>query len=122
MRTVADLRAMCGQLPCTIETFPFYPHVLVFKVGSAEKGKMYALTDIQEDPIQVSLKVKPEYGEQLRAKYPSITPAYHMNKRHWITVVLDGSVPDELSHELIKESYALVVKGMTKAQRVEWNL
>ena len=113
VRTLDDLRAVCAGLPHSQETFPFDLTTLVFKVG----GKMYALTSIDADPPSVSLKVKPEDGEVLRARYPSITPGYHLNKRHWITVNLDGSVPDDLVRELLKGSYALVVKGLTRAQR-----
>ena len=118
MQTVSDLRAACASLPGTQETFPFDATTLVFKVG----GKMYALTDVQGDPVTVSLKVTPERGEELRAAFPAITPGYHLNKRHWITVTLDGRVPDRLLHELIVDSHTLVVRGMTRALRAELGL
>lgn len=118
MNTIADLRAACAALPGSQETFPFDMTTLVFKVG----GKMYALTDIQATELSVSLKVKPERGEELRAQHDGITPGYHLNKRHWVTVSLDGGVPDELAQELLKGSHALVVAGLTRAQRAELGL
>ena len=99
------------------ETFPFDATTLVFKVGPAEAGKMYALTDVQADPVTVSVKVRPDRGEELRAAFDAITPGYHLNKRHWVTVPLDGRVPPALIRELITGSHALVVAGMTRAQR-----
>ena len=118
MPTLDELRETCAALPHSRETFPFDMTTLVFKVG----GKMYALTSIDAQQPSVSLKVKPEYGEELRLEYPAITPGYHLNKRHWVTVNMDGSVPDELVHELVRGSHALVVKGLTRAQREELGL
>lgn len=114
MDCVADIRELCAELPLSQETFPFGMSALVFKVS----GKMYALLDIQAEPLQMSLKVLPERAEALRLEYPAITAGYHLNKRHWITVVLEG-VPSELAHELLTASYALVVQGLTRAQRAE---
>ncbi|MFT2719986.1 MmcQ/YjbR family DNA-binding protein [Deinococcus sp. A31D244] len=121
MQSITELRAACSALPHSHETFPFDMTTLVFKVGGAG-AKMYALTDVQGDPVTVSLKVTPERGEELRAAFPAVTPGYHLNKRHWITVTLDGRVPDELLHELIVGSHALVVRGMTRVQRAELGL
>lgn len=118
MRTLNELRDICASLPHSQETFPFDLTTLVFKVG----GKMYALTSIDADQPSVSLKVNPEYGEELRAQYDAIVPGYHLNKRHWVTVQMDGSVPDELVRELVTGSYALVVKGLPRAQRAELGL
>ncbi len=118
MQTVSDLRAACASLPGTQETFPFDATTLVFKVG----GKMYALTDVTARDLTVSLKVRPEHGEALRAEYPGITPGYHLNKRHWVTVPLDGGVPADLVAELLRGSHALVVAGLTRVQRAEMEL
>lgn len=115
MQSIADLRAACAALPHSQETFPFDMTTLVFKVG----GKMYALTDITAESPSLSLKVKPQRGDELRAEYRSMTPGYHLNKRHWITVKLDGSVPDALLAELLRDSHALVVKGLTRSVRAE---
>ncbi len=114
MDSVAAIREVCAALAHSQETFPFGAAPLVFKVG----GKMYALTDIQAEPLTLSLKVPPERGEQLRAEFPAITPGYHLNKRHWVTLHL-GGVPDKLARTLLRESYALVVGGLTRAQRAE---
>ena len=112
LNSVAAVRAECAALPHSRETFPFGAATLVFKVG----GKMYALTDIHAESLSLSLKVSPERGEALRAEYAAITPGDHLNKRHWITLRLDG-VPDELARELLAESYVLVLAGLTRAQR-----
>lgn len=118
MHSIADVRAACAALPGSAETFPFDATTLVFKVG----GKMYALTGITGDPVTLSLKVRPEHGEELRAEHPAITPGYHLNKRHWITVTLDGTVPDDLLRDLLTGSHALVVASLTRAGRAELGL
>lgn len=118
MQSIAELRAACAALSHSQETFPFDATTLVFKVA----GKMYALTDIASDDLSVSLKVRPERGDELRAEYAQITPGYHLNKRHWVTVKLDGSLPDALVQELLQGSYALVVAGLTRAVRAELGL
>ena len=119
MRSVSDLRAACAALPHSHETFPFGMDTLVWKVGGPETAKMYALTGINDDPLTLSLKVRPEHGDQLRAAHPAIVPGYHLNKRHWVTVTLDGSVPDDLVQELLAGSHALVWASLTRAQRAE---
>lgn len=100
------LAELCLSLPQAIETFPFGDEVSVFKTSG--NGKIFALSSLGHRPLSVSLKVDPEEGEALRAEYPQITPGYHLNKRHWITIVLDDQVPDDLVHELIRASHALV--------------
>ncbi|GGK24056.1 MmcQ-like protein [Deinococcus malanensis] len=118
MQSIAELRSACAALPQTQETFPFDASTLVFKVA----GKMYALTDIHGDPLTLSLKVRPDRGQELRVTYPSIQPGYHLNKRHWVTLTLDGSVPDMVVTELLAGSYALVVRGLTRAARTDLGL
>ncbi|OLV18322.1 MmcQ/YjbR family DNA-binding protein [Deinococcus marmoris] len=118
MQTVAQLRETCGRLPRSAETFPFGPTTLVWKVG----GKVYALSDITGDPLKLSLKVRPEHGDDLRAAHAAIAPGYHLNKRHWVTLTLDGSLPDTLVGELLAGSHALVVAGLTRAARAELGL
>jgi len=86
---------------------------LVFKVG----GKMFALVDIGAGPGSVSLKCDPGYAVALREQHPAVTAGYHLNKRHWNTVQLDESVPDEALAEWIQDSYDLAVAGLTRAQR-----
>jgi len=110
---MAGLRAYCAAKPGVRETFPFGPDTLVFKVG----GKMFALTSLNTPPLWVSLKCDPELAELLRAKYDAVEPGYHLNKRHWNSVCLDGSVPEEVVAELIDHSYELVIKGLRKADQ-----
>jgi len=87
--------------------------VSVFKVG----GKMFAACHLGDRPLQVSLKCDPELAVRLRADYPSITAGYHLNKRHWNTITLDGSLDDQMVTELLEDSYHLVVAALPKARR-----
>ena len=112
--TADALRRWCLARPGATEEFPFGDQPSVFKVG----GKMFALSALESRPLRVSLKCEPELGEGLRATYPAIQPGYHLNKRHWVTITLDGSVPDETLLELLEDSYDLVVAGLpAKAAR-----
>lgn len=93
------------------ETLPFGPDVVVFKVRS----KAFLLIPLDSHPVQFNAKCDPERALELRETYASIVPGYHMNKTHWNTVVLDGSVPVALVRELIDHSYELVTaKGKRK--------
>lgn len=107
--------AECGAKPGSTEDYPFGDGVAVFKVA----GRMFALVSLGPPPGSVSLKCDPDLADDLRARYPAITPGYHLNKQHWNTVALDGSVPNEDLLELIDHSYELVVERLTKAQRNE---
>lgn len=93
--------------------YPFGPEAAVFKV----MNKMFALVAWQEEPLTISLKCDPEDALQFRAMFAAVIPGYHLNKRHWNTVTLDGSVPDEILGDMIDASYTLVVKGLRKADR-----
>lgn len=95
------------------ETTPFGPEVLVYKVS----GKMFAVTEPDEFPARINLKCDPERALALRYEYDAIIPGYHMNKRHWNTLVLDGSLPAKLVRELIDHSYDLVVASLPKSRR-----
>ena len=97
--TPAQLRRLCLKLSGAEETFPFGPETSVFKVG----GKMFALAQLKREPLKVSVKCEPELSVQLRNTYAEITPGYHANKRHWITVDLTGSLEDGLVRELVAE-------------------
>jgi predicted DNA-binding protein (MmcQ/YjbR family) len=96
-----------------VEDYPFGDEVAVFKVA----GRMFALVPLGPPPGSVSLKCDPDLAADLRVRYAAITPGYHLNKRHWNTVVLDGSVPDEELLDLIDHSYELVVAQLSRAQR-----
>ncbi len=97
----------------TTEERPFGPQALVYKV----MGKMFALVAWQEEPLDISLKCDPDEALFLRDMYTAVRPGYHMNKKHWNTVTLDGSIPQKELLRMIDDSYTLVVKGLTKAQR-----
>lgn len=99
--------------PGAEETTPFGPDALVYKVG----GKMFALTSPDDFPASINLKCDPERSIELRDTWKAITPGYHMNKKHWNTLLLDGSVPTRLIRELIDHSYDLVVKSLPKNRR-----
>ena len=124
MQTLADLRALCDTFPNSLETFPFDDETLVFKVGYFTKSKMYALTDITQAPLRLSVKVEPGRGHELRQGYPrTVTEGNHLNKKHWVTLTLDGTLPDDLVRDLIGQSYLRVgKKGFTKAERGELGL
>ena len=112
--TGAELRAHCLDMPAAIEDFPFSPELSVFKV----MGKVFALTDLAGHPLQVSVKCEPEIAIALRAAHPAIVPGYHLNKRHWNTVTIDGSLPDDLVRDLVQDSFDLVVDLLPRYQRI----
>jgi predicted DNA-binding protein (MmcQ/YjbR family) len=111
--TAAALKRYCLSLTGAVETHPFGPRNDVYKVA----GKIFAITG--DDPLRVSLKCEPELAEQLRASYEGIRPGYHLNKRHWNTVALDGTIEDELLRDMIEDSYDLVVSSLSKAKQRE---
>jgi predicted DNA-binding protein (MmcQ/YjbR family) len=112
------LRDYCLSLKGAAETFPFGPKVSVFKVS----GKMFALSILDQVPLRISLKCEPELAEQLRATHPAVLPGYHLNKRHWNTVIIDGSLTEQMINEMIEDSYDLVVSKLPRAQQqaLDW--
>ena len=113
------LRSCCLAFAGAGEEFPFGPNTSVFKVES----KLFALSALTSRPLKISLKCEPALAEGLRESYRAITEGYHLNKRHWNTVVLDGSLPDKLVRDMIEDSYDLVVAGLSRAaqDRLGWN-
>ena len=111
---IENFRTICLNKPGTTEDFPFDDKTLVFKV----MGKMYALCRLETDPMQVNLKCDPERAELLREEYGSILPGYHMNKKHWNTLVLDGDIPTRLFLELLDHSYDLVFQKLPKKTKL----
>jgi predicted DNA-binding protein (MmcQ/YjbR family) len=111
--TPEELRRHCLCFPGAEETFPFAPGVSVFKV----EGKMFALSRLGADSLSVSLKCEPTLAEQLREAHAAVTPGYHLNKRHWNTVLVDGSLPDQMVRDLVEDSYDLVVSRLPRARR-----
>ena len=97
----------CLSLPQVIETFPFGKETSVFKTSG--NGKIFALTALADEPLTISLKCDPEESRALREEFPQqITPGYHLNKKHWITIVPGGKVNEELVEQLLRDSHALV--------------
>jgi predicted DNA-binding protein (MmcQ/YjbR family) len=103
----------CGTKPGAAEDYPFGDETAVFKVA----GKIFALVTLGPPPGDISLKCDPDVAAGLRGRHPAITAGYHLSKRHWNTIQLDGSVPDEELLDLIGHSYELVVAGLTRAER-----
>ena len=113
---IEEIREFCITKKGAEETFPFDNDTLVFKVG----GKMFALASLITGKT-INLKCAPERSIELREKFESIIPGYHMNKKHWNTVDFTSNLNPKLVFELIDHSYSLVVKGLTKKQREELN-
>jgi predicted DNA-binding protein (MmcQ/YjbR family) len=109
----AELRNHCLSFPGAEETYPFGPETSVFKVA----GKMFALSQLGADSLRVSLKCEPELAEALRRSHAAVLPGYHLNKRHWNTVIIDGSLSDEAIRDMIEDSYVLVVTKLPPAGR-----
>ena len=108
-----DLRNLCLSMPGAGEEFSFGPGLSVFKV----EGRMFALSRLDAEPLQVSVKCEPALAEQLRLTYPAIRPGYHLNKRHWNTVTIDGSLEARLVRDMVEDSWDLVVDKLPRARR-----
>ena len=108
----AELRDYCLSFRGAEETFPFGPETSVFKVA----GKMFALSQLGADSLRVSLKCELELAQALRQAHPAVIPGYHLNKRHWNTVIIDGSLPDDSIRDMIEDSYDLVVSNLPRAR------
>ena len=111
--TREEARAACADRRGAVETYPFGPDTAVYKVG----GKMFALIPHSAEPPRLSLKCGPDWAEVLRNAYAAVVPGYHLNKKHWNTITLDGAVPDEEVEELIEHSYSLVVESLPQRVR-----
>jgi predicted DNA-binding protein (MmcQ/YjbR family) len=116
-----DYDDLCGYLeakPGAWRDMPFGPDALVFKV----LDRMFALVAWQEDPLTIALKADPVDAVILRKQYDAVKPGYHMNKKHWNTVTLDGSIPDDEVRLMIDESYTLVARGMKRSDQAKLRL
>ncbi len=109
---IEEFRAYCLSKKAVSESFPFDDTTLVMKV----LDKMFALANLDGD-LSINLKCNPEKALELREQYPAVQAGYHMNKKHWNTIIIDGSLPDSLIKEWIDDSYNLVVSKMSKKQR-----
>ena len=108
-----ELRDYCMSKKAVEETLPFGPETLVFKV----MGKAFLLTGFDSNPVQFNVKCDPEKAIELRDRYNCVLPGYHMNKKHWNTILADDSVSNKQLKEWITDSYNLVVAGMPKIQQ-----
>lgn len=111
--TLKDLQSLLLDQVAATEDTPFGPEVLVYRVC----GKMFALLAWQDDPMRLNLKCDPLEAAFLREQYPAVLPGYHMNKKHWNTLVLDGSLDKAFVQAQVNNSYDLVVKGLKKGER-----
>lgn len=111
---IEELRDYCISKKGTTEEFPFDETTLVFKV----MGKMFVLTDLESE-FAITLKCNPDKAIELREEFSCITPAFHMNKSHWNTIRIDGSLSENFLENLVDESYNLVVEKLTRKQKDE---
>jgi predicted DNA-binding protein (MmcQ/YjbR family) len=107
------IRKYCLEKKNTTESFPFGETTLVFKVG----GKMFLLMGLDDRPLQFNVKCDPDLAEELREVYGSVIPAFHMNKKHWNTIIVNGQLSANQIREMIDASYALVVKSLPLKER-----
>jgi predicted DNA-binding protein (MmcQ/YjbR family) len=112
---LATIRDYALAKPGTFEDTPFGPDTLVFKV----MGRMFALASLDTTPTTINLKAEPEHAVELRERYEAVQPGYHQNKKHWNTVTLDGSIPDDELYAMVDHSYERVVLGLKKSEREE---
>ena len=114
---IEEFYAYCLQKKGVSEHFPFDEQTLVFKIGT----KIFALTDVTSFR-SINLKCNPEKAIELREEYAAVQPGYHMNKKHWNTIVLFSDLDDQLLKELIDHSYNLVLNSLPKKTRDEITL
>lgn len=110
---ISILYEYCRSKQAVSEGFPFGEDVLVLKVA----GKMFALVNLEEFPLRLNLKCDPERAIELREEHDVILPGYHMNKKHWNTVILDGTLSDKFVFSLIDHSHACVVATLPEKER-----
>ncbi len=110
---IESLRNYCLLKDSVTEEFPFGNDTLVFKVN----GKIFLLASLDNSPLQFNVKCDPDKAIELREQYDAIIPGYHMNKKHWNTVITDGSLSAKLLKEMIDDSYNLVAQSLSKKRR-----
>ena len=108
-----DLSELAALLPGSVEEQPFGPQVDVFKVG----GRIFAILSPDEQPERISLKCEPALALELRDRYDAVQPGYHLNKQHWNTVMLDGTIDGDEIRAMVRHSYERVVASLTRSQR-----
>jgi predicted DNA-binding protein (MmcQ/YjbR family) len=110
---IESLREYCLKKKASKESFPFGDSTIVFKV----KEKIFLLAGLGESPLQFNVKCDPEKIDALREEYDAVRPGYHMNKRHWNTIIINGTIPEKKLKEMIDESYLLVVQSLSKKDK-----
>ena len=114
---IETFRAYCLAKKGVTEELPFGPTTLVFKV----MGKMFALTGLDSVEFSINLKCDPEKAIELREEYACVLPGYHMNKKHWNTILVNGSVSDQIVFQWIDHSYALIISSFPKKIQVQFD-
>ncbi|RKX88441.1 MAG: MmcQ/YjbR family DNA-binding protein [Candidatus Cloacimonadota bacterium] len=112
---LAQLRNYFTTKAGSFEDFPFDETTMVIKI----QNKMFALIALEKDPLEISLKCDPYLAESFRTQYKAVSAGYHLNKRHWNSIVLDGSIPNKVVLEMIDHSYQLVFDKLTKKNKAE---
>ena len=107
---IEQLREYCLTKPEAEECFPFGPETLVYKVN----GKIFLLASIDKQPLQFNVKCDPDKAIDLRERYASVIPGYHMNKKLWNTIIIDGTLSSNQLREFVDDSYTMVIKGKKK--------
>lgn len=107
---IEQIRDYAISLPSVEEGFPFGEETLVFKSG----GKIFLLLSLDADPVQFNVKCDPEKAIELREQYDCVLPGYHMNKKHWNTIIVDGTLTGKRLKEMIKDSYQLIQNKKAK--------
>lgn len=109
---IEQIREYCLKKKGVTEEFPFDEETLVFKVA----GKIFLLASLESIPLQINLKCDPEKAIELREEYECVQPGYHMNKKHWNTIIVNGSISTTQIFEWIDDSYKLVAEGLKKSE------
>ena len=112
---IETLREYCLSKKAVTEDFPFGESTLVFRV----KNKIFLLVALDANPLQFNAKCDPGKAIELREEYDAVKPGYHMNKKHWNTVIIDGSISTRVIKEMIDDSYDLIVQSLPKKSREE---
>jgi predicted DNA-binding protein (MmcQ/YjbR family) len=113
MLNIEQIRTYCLKKKSVTEEFPFNEETLVFKVA----GKIFLLASLETIPLQINLKCDPGKAIELREEYDAVLPGYHMNKKHWNTIIIEGTVPSQKLFEWIDDSYNLIVAGLNKSDK-----
>jgi len=113
---IEQLQEYCLSKPGAEETLPFGPDTLVYKVG----GKAFLLTSLNAEALRFNVKCDPDLAQELREQYDCVQPGYHMNKKHWNTIVVDGAVSIKQLKEWIDHSYDLVLNSLPKKLREQF--